>query len=131
MGVYVERDFFESMNEICRNIDAKKKDINVCSTTVKYRSAKERLDNVHNKNISQSYNDVKNLIEMWHSFLDIVVTFIIQNYIRLKDKKSAICFQTFLDQQYQIISQYYSQFRSFEIKQKALSYREDKGFIWN
>lgn len=131
MGVYVENAFFESMNEICRSLDAKKQDNNMCSTTVKYRSAKERLDNISpNRDISEKLIDVRNFLDTWNMFLSVVAKFIIQNYVRLRDKKVSLCFQTFLDQQYQIVLEYYSQYSAYVKRQAILSSKENSGYIW-
>lgn len=129
MAVYVEIQFFESMNDICRNFN--KADEKVCSTSVAYRSSKERLDNINKRDISQSYVDIKNFLDTWIIFLDKVVTFIMKNYLRLRDKKASLCFRTFLNQQYQIVLDYYSQYHAYEMKLNIQKEKENKGLIWN
>lgn len=131
MAVYVELKFFESMSELCR--DFGKTNIpneDICSTTVKYRSVKERIDNINKKDISKSYIDIKNFLDTWHEFLAKVVVFIMKNYLRLRDKKSSLCFQVFLDQQYQIAAEYFQQYKSFELSTNANKQKEKMGLIW-
>lgn len=131
MAVYVENDFFKSMNELCRNFGNNNYNEEVCSTTVQYRSAKERLDNINDRSIEHSYNDVKNFIAKWEDFLNVVVVFIIKNYLRLRDRRSTMCFKTFLDQQYQIVYDYYNQLNAYNKKIQAQQHKDKIGLIWN
>lgn len=131
MGVYVETKFFESMKDLCRDFGTpNKSNKEVCSTTISYRSSKERLDNINSKDISQSHLEIKNFLDNWLMFLDNVVVFIIKNYLRLRDKNSSLCFQVFLNQQYQIVSEYFDKYNSFKQKKDAEKFKDDIGLIW-
>lgn len=131
MAVYVETEFFKSMQHLCHEFGTpKKENEKVCSVTVAYRSSKERLDKVNNKDITESHLEIKNFLDNWNIFLKEVVVFIIVNFLRLRDQNSSLCFQTFLDQQYQLVYEYHDKYNSYYKKLEAEKNKERIGLLW-
>lgn len=132
MGVYVESEFFKSMQDLCQDFGTPNKaNKEVCSVTISYRSSKERLDKINNRDVAQAHVEIKNFLDNWHVFLEKVVVFIMKNYLRLRDKNSSLCFQVFLSQQYQLATDYYDNYYTYQKKLEAEKQKNNVGLIWN
>lgn len=132
MAVYVEQRFFQSMNDICQKfVSPNGQNKDVCSTTISYRSSKERLDNLDTKDIEKTHGEIKNFLDNWALFLDIVIVFVVKNYLRLRDQNVSLCLKTFLSQQYQIVLEYNSRYQSYVKGKEAKKLKDNIGLIWN
>lgn len=132
MGVYVEAQFFKSMQDLCQDFGTpNKSNKEICSVTISYRSSKERLDKINSKDVAQAHIEIKNFLDNWNLFLDKVVVFIIKNYLRLRDQNSSLCFQVFLSQQYQLAAEFHENYLEFQKKLEAEKQKNSAGLIWN
>lgn len=134
MSVYAESNFFDSMGRLCTEeamTEETKRDI--CRLTVQYRSAKDHLDNLGASTevgkIKKYSQEIQHLLDTWKLFLDKVAQFIIRNYLRLYERDFVPCFQKFLDQQYQIMFDYHSQYTQLKMQLGAERKRKAQGFI--
>lgn len=135
MSVYAESNFFESMGRLCVEEAMSSEDKqDICRVTVQYRSAKDHLDNIgasggDRAKIKKYSQDIQHLAETWKLFLERVVQFVIRNYLRLYEHDFVPCFQKFLDQQYQIMFDYYNQFNQLQMQLGAERKKKSQGFV--